>query len=313
MIESPGVYTGIPKEVYQGQLTVRPSMSRSMAHELVTSCPEKLWAGCYLNPRHEPVKKKEFDIGDASHLIVLEPDQWGDRVVLVDARDYRTDAAKEARDAAYAAGKTPLLPQQRDHILAMHRALIANSDARALLFEDDGSENELTFVAIEEETGIYVKARADRVNLKAARVVDYKSTGSANPLDWAGRVYDNGYYIQDPWYRDVIASATGTWIKEFLFVVQEPKPPYSISINWLATVDIELGRSMAARAIDTFARCLATGRWPGYGRNEVAMKAWARNALADLDEAERRKPKPKVTREAVQRAIAAYAPLEQQA
>jgi hypothetical protein len=313
LIDKPGKYDGIQKERYHGQLTVRPSFSRSMAHTLVTSCPAKLWDSCYLNPHVQPEQKDKFDIGDASHLIVLEPEQWGDRVVLIDADSYRTNAAKESRDAAYAAGKTPLLPDQRAHILAMHRALIADSDARALLFDDTGGENEQTFVAIDQDTGLYLKARTDRVNLRDGRVVDFKSTGSANPDDWAGRVYDNGYYIQDPFYREVIGGATGEWIKEFIFVVQEAKPPYLISINWLDTIDIELGRNSMGRATDIFARCLATGRWPGYGRNMVKMKAWARNALADIDERERLRPKPKITREQIQRAIAAQAPLEQPA
>jgi hypothetical protein len=311
LIDKPGHFSGISKEAYQAQLTVTPSFSRSMAHTLVTSCPAKLFDSCYLNPHTKPERKKQFDIGDASHLIILEPDQWADRIVVIEADDYKTKAAQQARDAAYDAGKTPLLIEQRDRILAMHRALIADADARALLFDDVGGENEQTFVAIDQDTGLYLKARTDRVNLRAGRVVDFKSTGSANPDDWAGRVYDNGYYIQDPFYREVIGGATGEWIEEFIFVVQEPKPPYLISINWLDTIDIELGRNSMGRATDIFARCLATGRWPGYGRNMVKMKAWARNALADIDERERMKPKPKITREQIQRAIAAQAPLEQ--
>lgn len=304
-IDNPGVYRDIPKAAYHGQLTVGPSLGRSMAHLLVSTCPQVLFERSYLNPHFEAEQKQEFIIGDAAHLIVLEPEQWGDRVAIVEADDYKTKAAKEARDAAYDAGKTPLLPKQRDHILAMHRALIADPDARKLL---TGGENEMTFVARDPETSIWLKARTDKVHLGHGVVVDYKTSGSAHPQDFASRVYDQGYYIQDPWYRDVIGMATGETMRQFVFVVQEPKPPYALSINTLGQQDVEWGRLQSGRAIDIFARCLASGRWPGYGRNQVTMKAWAHYELAELQGAGQAERLPRPTREQIQRAIAAQAP-----
>lgn len=306
-ISKAGVYPGIPADDYHGDLCAGPSISRSMAHDIVKSCPAVAFHNCYLNPQHVREQKKQFDIGTAYHLICLEPDQWGDRVVMVDADDYKTKAAQEARDAAYAAGKTPLLTKNRDTILAMHRALMQHPTARKLL---DRGEAEQTFVAKCPITGLWLKARTDRCDLRHGMAIDFKSTTSAHPSEFAKRVWDNGLYIQDPWYRDVIGMATGEHIRQFIFIVQEVDAPHAISINMLKEQDVEWGRFHASVAIEKFARCLETGQWPDYGPtvHEITMPAWAHYALADQMGGGMADRIANPTREQVQRAIAAQAP-----
>ena len=117
-IDRPGLYA-LSREAYHGSPIVEPSLSSSGAVTLVQECPAVFWTNSPLNPDFVPEQKFEFDIGSAAHLIILEPAQWGSQVVEIDADNYKTKAAQEARDAAYAAGKTPLLPKHRRTILAM--------------------------------------------------------------------------------------------------------------------------------------------------------------------------------------------------
>jgi hypothetical protein len=307
-IDKPGVYAGISPDDYHAQLTVGYSVSRSMAHDIVKTCPAVAYHNCYLNPHYERAQKKQFDIGTAYHLICMEPDQWGDRVVMIDAEDYKTKAAQQARDEAYEAGKTPLLPKNREAILAMHVALMRHPTARKLL---ERGEAEQTFVAKDPHTGLWRKARTDRCDLQYGIALDFKSTTNAHPAEFAKRVWDNGLYIQHPWYADVIGMATGERIQQFLFIVQEIDAPHAISINMLKEQDVEWGRFHASIAIERFARCLETGRWPDYGPNvhEITMPAWAHYALADQAGGDMAARLPKPTTEQLQRAIAAQAPL----
>src|ERR1043166_1824183 len=100
--------SGLPAVEYHGMR----ALSASGAWLLAEECPAKfLWRSPW-NPLFEPEAGTDFDIGVAAHLAVLEPQRQSDSIVLIEAGDYRTTKAREARDAARGAGKVPLLPPQ---------------------------------------------------------------------------------------------------------------------------------------------------------------------------------------------------------
>src|SRR5436190_21778527 len=75
------------------------ALSASGAWRLAEECAAKfLWRSPW-NPLYEPEAKTEFDIGMAAHVAVLEPQRQADSIVLIDAGDYRSSKAREARDA----------------------------------------------------------------------------------------------------------------------------------------------------------------------------------------------------------------------
>src|ERR1041384_7617158 len=86
------------------------ALSASGAWLLAEECAAKfLWCSPW-NPLYAPEAKTDLDLGIAPHLAVLEPERQADSIVLIEAGDYRTTKAREARDAARAEGKVPLLP-----------------------------------------------------------------------------------------------------------------------------------------------------------------------------------------------------------
>src|SRR5436305_5462535 len=98
--------SGLPAVEYHAMR----ALSASVAWLLAEECAAKfLWRSPW-NPLWEPEAKSEFDIGVAAHLAVLEPKRQANSIVLIESGDYRTTRAREARDAARAAGKVPLLP-----------------------------------------------------------------------------------------------------------------------------------------------------------------------------------------------------------
>src|SRR5437899_5220117 len=102
------------------------ALSASGAWLLAEECPAKfLWRSPW-NPLYEPEAKTEFDIGVAAHLAVLEPQRQAESIVLIEAGDYRTTKAREARDAARAEGRVPLLPYQFDIVRAIAGSIRAH-------------------------------------------------------------------------------------------------------------------------------------------------------------------------------------------
>src|SRR5256714_12574889 len=95
------------------------ALSASGAWLLAEECAAKfLWRSPW-NPLYLPEAKTEFDIGVAAHLAVLEPARQPQATVVIEAGDYRTTKAREARDAARTQGKVPPLPYQLDIVQAI--------------------------------------------------------------------------------------------------------------------------------------------------------------------------------------------------
>src|ERR1051325_8333304 len=134
------------------------ALSASGAWLLVEECPAKfLWRSPW-NPLYQPEERTDFDIGVAAHLAVLEPERQAESIVVIEAGNYRTYRAREARDAARAEGRVPLLPYQFDIVRAVAGSIRAHPIASAAF---RGGEAEVTLLWSDPETGTPCKARPD--------------------------------------------------------------------------------------------------------------------------------------------------------
>lgn len=259
----------------------RPTLSASIAHVLETCSPLHAHAK---HPRlgglvREP--KDWHDHGSLSHRLLLGR---GAEVEVVEAPDWRTKAAREARDAAREAGKIPVL--EADYLAAE-----ATSEELRARFADRGVEldGESEVVALWEEPsdqGGPVACRGMLDHLKAgggkAVIYDLKSCRSAHP-DACRRSADSyGYAIQEAAYRSALELAMPhmTGRVDFVFVFYELEPPYAVTPVRLAGAFRELGERRWRRAVGTWARCLREGRWPGYADDGVVSlepPPWALN------------------------------------
>src|ERR1044071_1094086 len=146
--------SGVPALEYHAMR----ALSASGAWLLAEECAAKfLWRSPW-NPFYESEAKTDFDIGVAAHLAVLEPERQADSIVLIEAGDYRTTKAREARDAARAEGKVPLLPYQFDLVRAITGSIRAHPIASQAF---RAGEAEVTLVWQDPDTGVPCKARPD--------------------------------------------------------------------------------------------------------------------------------------------------------
>jgi hypothetical protein len=262
-----GVYD-IPEAEY---FAARYALSCSGAKLLLPpSCPAKFfWA------QDHPQYKKAWDFGSGAHNLVLGN---GPELVEVQADDWRTKAARQQRDEARAAGKTPLLSRELAQCRAMAAALEAHPLAWNLLDPGHGQAEQSVFWA-DQRTGTQLRARLDWMyDAGAGRliIVDYKTTDSAHPEAFAKSIANYHYEMQHAHYADGLTAVTGADVA-FWFIAQEKTPPWLVNVIELIPDAVRIGRNRIARAIDTYQACIATGVWPAYGDDitEIALPAWA--------------------------------------
>src|SRR5438105_2813830 len=278
--------SGLPAIEYQALR----ALSASGAWLLAEECPAKfLWRSPW-NPLYQPEAKTEFDIGVAAHLAVLEPERQAQSTVLIEAGDYRTSKAREAREAARAAGLVPLLPYQFDIVRAIAGSIRAHPIASEAF---RGGEREVTLIWHDSETGIPCKARPDYLPAHGRWLVDLKTAASANPRSWRDQAYRLGYHARAAWYLDGAAAVLGQMPEEYWFVIVEKEPPYLVSVVSFDADALAWGRIANRKACERFACSAAANDWPGYrepGRNHdrafrIGLPPWAIYQLQDREEA----------------------------
>src|SRR3990167_5550430 len=130
-----------------------PSLSTSIAHLLLTrSAKHAQLAHPRLNPAWQPDATEQTDVGSIAHALLLDRDE--SRVVVIDASDWRTRAAKDQRDAARAEGKLPILTDRYGevvHMVLAARQAIADAPEIAAAFA--GGRPRQTLLWPEQGTG----------------------------------------------------------------------------------------------------------------------------------------------------------------
>lgn len=268
-----GIYT-MDADEYHADPCVTPSLSNSIAKILLERSPLHAFL-CHpkLTLAYQHVESSQFDLGSAAHQVLLE---GIDGIEVIDADDWRTKAAKEARDAARAAGKYPLLPK---HAAAVRAMVAIAKDAWAncaeLGYQMDDGQPEQTLLW--QQDGIWLRSRLDWISEDAKLIVDYKTTaGSANPHDLGRQIISMGYDLQSAFYTAGVQKLTGIAPK-FIFIFQETEKPYACSFVGMPPAFIALGLDKMHMAVRTWRSCIEANRWPAYSNRIHWMEppAWA--------------------------------------
>jgi hypothetical protein len=225
-----------------------------------------------------------MNLGSAAHTKVLGE---GDPLVKIDAAEYRTNAAKQARDEAHAAGKIPLLGVRKyDDRLCEWETV----DEMAKVLERDPlapqlfarGRAEVSAFWTDTDTGVARRCRfdwlPDVVPGQRLIVPDFKSTErSVSPGAFARSADDFGYDMQDYTYTSALAALGVDVDAAFVFVVQSVTPPYLVAVHQLDDDARELGRQRTLRALRRWLYATETGDWFAYAGevHEVSLPGWA--------------------------------------
>lgn len=284
---APGLHFDIPAEVYHADPCIEPSLSSSLAHKLVIETPRHAWfAHPRLNLGLEPKEPTPaMALGSVVHEMVLGR---GGGIEIIDADDWRTKAAKEARDEATRSDKTAILLKTaviaeaiRDAVL---QALAETPDAADFMHPDARSE----VVGIWRDIGgPLCRIMIDRLSPEGV-VYDLKISGLGLDDLSLSRQLEDGYACRSAFYLrglSQIAPEIAGKLK-YRWIFAESSAPFAVRIVEADARAIELGDRQAALGIATWDRCLRLNQWPGWPRrvSRIGMGAWAESRITDREQ-----------------------------
>jgi hypothetical protein len=262
MITQPGIYD-LPEHEYHADPCPAPSLSASIARKLVRQSPMHAW---HAHPRLNPNRERD-DGNDASnagtilHKMLLGK---GAEIAPIAADDWRTKAAKEAREAARAAGLVPVLKHKLDALhecaAAARKQIMAHPDGQ-ILFEPGQPERAMVW----REGETWCRSLVDWMpDDPALPLIDIKTTGmSAAPGEWERRLITE-YALQEAFYRRGARALGRTARAPMLFVVIECEAPFGVSVMTPAPSLQVIAEHEVDKSIRLWGQCMSTNAWPGY-------------------------------------------------
>jgi exodeoxyribonuclease VIII len=252
--------TGMPNDAYHAYEGISKSgldlIARSPAHYAYRTASEP---------------SRAMVIGSATHAAILEPEQFDKQYMLLrDVTDRRSSVYKQAAEQFGA--DNVLTGTEADAVIGMRESVRLNSTAVELL--DAEGYVEIAAFATDPITGVLVKCKFDKL-LKDLRSVDLKTTQDLR--DFAKSVANYRYHVQQAYYSDVFAWATGLQLESFDFLAVEKDAPNASRLFRLDTPSIDYGRKLYRQALDLYAECLSRNEWPmPSGETEyITLPSWA--------------------------------------
>jgi hypothetical protein len=269
-ITEPGIYD-LPADVYHADPVPGGSLSSTGARKLLPpSCPARF----KYDRDNPPESTATFDFGKAVHKLILGA---GEAIERIDAPDYKTKAAQQARAEARAAGRIPALPKEIEVAEAMAQAVREHPLAAILFDPDNGKPEQNLFSPVQvlvdidppQRVTVWRRARLDwlpDLGDGSGRYIvpEYKTCASADPEKLQRAFADFWYPQQADWNLDLVSSLGIAANPRMVFICQEKTPPYLVTIVEPDVIAMRAGHVRNIDAIRTYARCVATGHWPGY-------------------------------------------------
>ena len=251
--------------------TETPRLSPSVASILLRRSPLHAWHYHRLlgGVRREPTASMEN--GTLLHHLVLVGGD-SDKLAIIDAENFRTKAAQELRDAARAAGKTPIIASQ--HAAATNAAAVIRKriDLFGIPINEWEAERKMTWGS----SGVACSGILDATTKTC--VYELKSTDDAHPRNCRRSIEMYDYHVQAAAYRE----ATGLPV---VFLFAESDAPNDVTmIDDIAEL-AEIGERRWNRAKAIWKRCLETGDWPGAGGGRPVRVEASTYALSEDNEA----------------------------
>ena len=254
-ITEPGIYEGIPELDYHNDAVLDRakfgrSLSASGAKTLLAQPERFAWERDHGRP-----PKDAFDLGGVVHALVLR--SGDERIRVIDAYDYRTKAAQEARRKMRDQGLTPINRAEFLEATKIAGAVRRHPLASAIFSE---GRAEVSMFWVDSETGVAVRARMDWLRDNA--IVDLKTSrygsGTEDAFGTEAARYD--YPMAAAVYSDGYAHLTGRHLP-FVTVTVETSAPYFVRVYQYTDDDLETGRAKFRRALETFAERESSGDW----------------------------------------------------
>lgn len=259
IVTGPGIYRDLPEGRYHADDALAPelgrSLSQSAAKTLLASHARFAW-----EREHGRPPKNAYDVGTLAHALILR--NADKRIVVIDAYDYKTKAAQQAKAAAYAEGKVPVHRGQLLDASRIARSVRRHPMAAQVLAH---GEPEVSYYWTDSATGVTCRARVDWL-VPGKALVDIKTVGrvgGSEPSSFGRQCAQLDYPLQAAHYIDGWEAVTGERLP-FIHLVVETEAPHFVLVGQLFDDAIDAGRARMRRALEVYAERESAGDWPQF-------------------------------------------------
>lgn len=218
-------------------------------------------------PPKEPTPAMK--LGNAIHTLLLERDLFHARYLcppplpkdgkpwnrtLKDHKAEWSDWKAKANET----GRTLLEPDDAVTAFKVNEAVLANPLAAGILGADGPTEQAIVWQ--DQETGLNLKERRDKVLSSCGTIFDVKSSyDNIKPSVFSRTVYNQGYHRNAAWYVAGDRAFTGE-THAYVFIAVS-KANLEVAFYELDDAALELGAMENRRALDRLHACLDSGQW----------------------------------------------------
>lgn len=289
LIDAPCTIDGQDIEAYHRG----PGISKTGLDHVARS-PATFYA-LHLDPARPPEKDRAGQLeGQLAHCAILEPAEFDQRYAVLPAdaprrpTDAQWNAKKPSTESVEAmewwtawikssAGRTIITQAQRETALRQAESVRRLPDVAEALA---AGRPEVSAYWVDPDTGVLCRCRPDWVHPAGENgviLLDVKTYSDASPAEFARQIARKRYHVQDAFYSDGFARASGLEVLAFVFVAVETEWPYAASAVMLDAPSKAQGMQQVRRDLSTYAACLASNEWPGHGTgiHQVSLPAWA--------------------------------------
>lgn len=255
VITEPGIYPGLDEQVYHADRSLAPELGRSLSASGAKTLLHSPARFAYEREHGRPATDA-MDLGTLVHALVLRGGET--RLRVIDAYDWRTKAAQEARKAHREAGLVPCHRGELKAAAKVARAVRRHPLAAAILAT---GTPEVSIYWRDPETGITCRGRIDWVHPKA--LVDLKTVGrygGSEPDTFGRQAASLDYPLSAAHYVDGWEALTGEQLP-FVTICVEMDHPHFVTVGQYAPDDLEAGRERMARARAEYAERESSGVW----------------------------------------------------
>lgn len=265
-----GIVEGLDIEAYHSG----PGISKS-GLDSINANPFIYWSR-HLDPNRPERERKAGQLeGTLAHCAILEPDEFKKRYIV---GPDTTRAAKAWKD--FEAAHPDLIVIKGDEYSVAMRQADAVRRLPEVAEALSRGRAEVSAYWTDPVTGELCRCRPDwehPAGESGVILLDVKTCSDASPQEFARQIARKRYHVQDSFYSDGYALASGREVLAFVFVAVESEWPHAACALMLDDQGKEQGRREYRRNLNTYAECRKSGVWPGYSQSIeiVNLPAWA--------------------------------------
>lgn len=270
---NPGIYTDLSNESYHSS----QGISRSGVMKFKTS-PVHYWHEYLSGLKASNDSTPSMIFGTALHELILEPNKFNEKYLIVEKVDRRTKEGKEywlnVECKIKIENRIALDSETYRELCCIKDSILSHPQAKELI-EDAVYESSIFWS--DPETQVLCKARPDIMH--GHMIVDIKTTEDAHPDSFRYSIRKYGYHVQAAMLLDGMNQAKeksiDSDIKEscnsFIIIAVEKKPPYAVAVYVLDEAAIEAGRQIYKSALVDYKKCLEKNHWPSYQTQIISI------------------------------------------